>query len=93
MTKGEIKEIAENMLKNLAKRLKNLNINLEFDGLAVQAIADAGFDEVYGARPLRRAIQSKIEDSLSEKILERELKNGDNVLCTHDGENFVFKPL
>lgn len=90
LTKDEIKEIAGKMLKNLSRRLENLNISLEFDKSAVEAISDAGFDDVYGARPLRRAIQSKIEDALSEKILDRTVNNGDRVLCTYSEENFRF---
>ena len=91
LTRDEIKKIAENMLLSLSKRLENLNIKLTFDDNAIRAIADAGYDEVYGARPLRRAIQSKIEDVLSEYILERRFKNGDVILCTHKKENFEFE--
>ena len=85
----DIKKIAANMLAVLKKRLASLEITAEFDESALTAIADAGFDKVYGARPLRRAIQSKIEDALSEKLLDGSIKNGDTVVCKFN-EDFEF---
>ena len=90
LDKGQIEEIADKMLENLKLRLNNLNITLNWDESVKSALADKGFDDVYGARPLRREIQSKIEDALSEKILEGEFKNGDSVNCTYKDESFVF---
>ncbi len=86
LTRSEIEEIADKMLENLAKRLDNLNITFTWDASVKGALADKGFDDIYGARPLRREIQSKIEDALSERILEGAIKNGDTVSCTFDGE-------
>ncbi len=91
LTKDEICEIAEKMLSQLNIRLNDLNISVHFEKSAVEAIADAGFDPVYGARPLRRAIQSKIEDVLSEKILDGSIKNGDKVICCFNENEFEFK--
>ena len=91
LTKDEIEEIAEKMLENLNKRLGNLNITLVCDKSVKSALAEKGFDDIYGARPLRREIQSKIEDALSEKILEGAVKNGDTVNCTYENSEFVFK--
>ena len=91
LTKPEIEEIAEKMLENLAKRVENLNVKLEFESSVKSALAEKGFDAVYGARPLRREIQNKIEDAFSEKILSGEIKNGDSVLCLFDGEKYDFK--
>lgn len=73
LEKADIKEIALRMLGGVKKQLKELGTDIEFTDAAVEAIADAGFDKVYGARPLRRAIQTKIEDRLSELILENKL--------------------
>ncbi len=89
LTQGEICEIADKMLANLAQRLSNLNITFKWDSSVSNALADKGFDAVYGARPLRREIQSKIEDALSEKILEGSIKNGDTVNCSFK-EDFEF---
>ena len=78
------------MLKNLSKRTENLNINLQFDSSVKTALAEIGFDAVYGARPLRREIQNKIEDALSEKLLDKTIKNGDKVLCSFKDGKFEF---
>lgn len=78
LKKDEIKEIAKLMLNSLVKRLADNEITVTFTDSAVEKIADEGFDEVYGARPLRRAIQSKIEDMLSEKIIDGEIKSGES---------------
>ncbi len=90
LNKTEIEEIAQKMLQNLEKRVENLNIKLEFDSTVKSALAEKGFDAVYGARPLRREIQNKIEDAFSEKILSGDFVAGDTVKCSFDGKNFIF---
>lgn len=93
LEKSDIEEIAKRMLKTLEKRLADMNIRVEFSQDAISALADAGFDKTYGARPLRRAIQSKIEDKLSELILEEKMKP--DMLCQvgyADGE-FTFNGI
>jgi len=90
LKREEIEEIAEKMLQNLAKRLENLNISFSWEKSVKEILAEKGFDEIYGARPLRREIQSRIEDALSEKILDSSIKNGDNVLCRFADDNFEF---
>ncbi len=90
LTQTDIKEIAVKMLDNLKSRVKNMEIDIEFTDNAVTAIADAGFDDTYGARPLRRAIQSKIEDTLSEKILESSIAKNSNVVCDYADGQFIF---
>ena len=87
----DIKEIAKRMLSALTKRVAAMGITIEFDENAVEKIADAGFDPVYGARPLRRAIQSKIEDKLSEEILEGKINANETCICKADGDGFVFE--
>ena len=91
LTKPEIEEIAQKMLENLKGRLSNLNITLNWEDSVKSALAEKGFDDIYGARPLRREIQSKIEDTLSEKILDGSIKNGDTVTCTFKDGKFEFK--
>ena len=91
LKKEDIKEIASRMLGVLQKRVADMNIGLTFDDSAVEHIADAGFDPVYGARPLRRAIQSQIEDKLSEKMLDGEITAGTKYTCRYDGTEFVFE--
>lgn len=86
----DIREIARRMLETLKKRVKDMDIDIEFTEEAIDELAKEGFDKVYGARPLRRAIQSKIEDALSELILEGKINP--NSKCTVDFKNgeFVF---
>ena len=79
------------MLEKLSKRLKELGIDMTFDKSAVTEVALAGYDDVYGARPLRRAIQSKIEDVISERILDSSIKTGDELVCVFEDGEFVFK--
>lgn len=90
LNKDEIKQIASKMLDTLAKRLENIEIKISFTDDAVSAIADKGFDDTYGARPLRRAIQSEIEDKLSEEILEGKIEKGTAVVCDYKDGEFVF---
>jgi ATP-dependent Clp protease ATP-binding subunit ClpC len=94
LTKEDIGEIAGRMLKVLIKRVKdNMDITLSFEEDAVARIAQLGFDKVYGARPLRRAIQSHIEDPLSEEILEGNLQKGDTAVCKVENEAFIFQKI
>ena len=90
LEKDDIKEIAARMLKTLTKRLAEMDITLEFTDAAISAIADAGFDNVYGARPLRRAIQRKIEDPLSELMLQKKVSDGDKCTVDFKDDKFTF---
>ncbi|MDQ5984033.1 MAG: Negative regulator of genetic competence ClpC/MecB [Eubacteriales bacterium SKADARSKE-1] len=92
LTNENIRQIAKRLLDEIKIRLKNFQINIEFTEESIDAIADAGFDPIYGARPLRRAIQSKIEDKLSEDMLENKIKAGQTVVCSFnkDDKNFIF---
>ncbi len=91
LSQENIRDIAKNMLASVTERTKALGIEISFTDEAVNAIADKGFDAVYGARPLRRAITSQIEDMISEKILLGELKEGQSSLCTFEDGKFVIK--
>ncbi len=86
----EIKSIAGNMLESLAERLKAMEIDIEFTEAAKDKIADKGFDDTYGARPLRRTIRSEIEDVISEKMLDGSIAKGDTVVCDYVNDGFVF---
>ncbi len=89
LEQSDIEEIARRMLKSLKKRTADLGIDLEFTNSAITELAKEGFDKTYGARPLRRAIQSKIEDRLSELILDKTIDKGSK--CTVDYEDGEFK--
>ena len=90
LNKDEIKQIAVKMLKTLENRLDKMNIRISFTDNAISEIADKGFDENYGARPLRRAIQNEIEDPLSEQMLEGKVKDGAVVTCDFADGQFTF---
>jgi len=89
LNESDIKKIANIMLKGLVNRLKDNGITASFTENAVSKIAKEGFDAVYGARPLRRAIQSKIEDVLSEMIIDG--KVGKNITIEEENDKFVIK--
>ncbi len=91
LTSDEIKSIAEIMLGSLKKRLLANGIGCSFDDSALELLAKEGFDPVYGARPLRRAIQSKVEDLFAEEMLDGKVGEGDSVCVSADGENIVIK--
>lgn len=89
LDQNDIEEIAKRMLKSLKKRTADLGIELDFTDNAITELAKEGFDKTYGARPLRRAIQSKIEDRLSELILDKTIGEGSK--CTVDFSDGEFK--
>ncbi len=89
LEQSDIEEIAKRMLKSLQKRTHDLGIELDFTDAAISELAKEGFDKTYGARPLRRAIQSKIEDKLSELILDKTISEGSK--CTVDFADGEFQ--
>jgi len=85
-----IKSIVGIMVDNLAKRLKQNAITLEVTDEAKAFLAKKGFDQIYGARPLRRSIQSLVEDKLAENMLEGKVKTGDRVLIEVKDDNLIL---
>jgi len=83
-------EIVKLQLKSVSKLLEDQGIGFLYTDSAVKEIVHSGFDPIYGARPLRRAIQKLIENPISSLIIERKVKEGDQILVDFDGENFVF---
>lgn len=86
----EIKAIAKLMLKDLQKRMQDQEIKLEVKEDVYDFLSKEGFDPVYGARPLRRAILRLVEDPLSEALLERKYVGGDTVYASIENERIVF---
>jgi ATP-dependent Clp protease ATP-binding subunit ClpC len=87
LTREDIKKIAALMLKTVTGRLEGLGINLTVSDEALDKLAEDGFDPVYGARPLRRTIQSAIEDAAAERKLEGTLRPGDTATAlVEDGK-------
>ncbi len=92
LTEAQIGEIAKLMLASLTDRLSKNEITASFTDAVVSMVAKEGFDPIYGARPLRRAIQTKIEDALAEKMLDADIGAGDSLTVDFkDGELIVEK--
>lgn len=89
LTKGNIKSICRNMLNELAERAERSGIALEFTEAAVERLSESGFDDAYGARPLRRAITENVEDMLSEEMLNGKLSEGDTAVIDYNGNRFT----
>lgn len=93
LSEEDIKKIASNMFDALVKRVEKMNISLAYEESAVNAIVKKGFDPIYGARPLRRAITSEIEDLLSEEMLKGNIKADDKINLTYRDSKFIFDKI
>ena len=91
LTSEEIKKIADIMLKQIQNRLEEKGITLEIDEKAKEFITKKGTDSGYGARPLRRTIQTMVEDKIAEEIIEGNLKTGDKAIITERDEKLVVE--
>lgn len=87
----QIKEIVDIMLNDLRARLKERDIGISLSDNAKALIAEAGFDPVYGARPLKRAIYDLVEDKIAEMILEDKIKDSDSILVDEENKEIVIK--
>ncbi|KAL0380286.1 UNVERIFIED_CONTAM: ATP-dependent Clp protease ATP-binding subunit ClpACD4B, chloroplastic [Sesamum angustifolium] len=90
LTKLEVKEIADIMLKEVFERLKSKDIELQVTERFRDRVVEEGYNPSYGARPLRRAIMRLLEDSMAEKMLAREIKEGDSVIVDVDSDGNVI---
>ncbi len=86
-----IRSIASLMLDSLSKRLLANGIDAKFTDKTIEKIAEKGFDKIYGARPLRRAIQSEIEDLIAEEMLEGKVKEGDKITIDYTKDKFSVR--
>lgn len=91
LSKENIHEIIDILMKGVLKRLNNIGFALEITAEAKDFIADKGYDQQFGARPLHRAIQKYLEDPLAEEILSMNIKTGDTVMADLDKENLKIK--
>jgi ATP-dependent Clp protease ATP-binding subunit ClpC len=91
LTEDNIRAIATLMLDEVKARIKALNIDIAFEESAVAHLAGEGFDAVYGARPLRRAIVRLVEDAFSTEMLEGRIKKGDCITVKEKDGKLVFE--
>ncbi|KAA0256901.1 ATP-dependent chaperone ClpB [Deferribacter autotrophicus] len=86
-----LREVARLLLNNFARRLKENNIEIEFDESAVDMVVKAGYDPKFGARPMKRAIQRLIENKIAEEIIKGNIKSGDKVKIKFQNEELVIE--
>ncbi|MBE5756708.1 MAG: ATP-dependent Clp protease ATP-binding subunit [Clostridiales bacterium] len=91
LTKDDTYQIADIMLKGLRKRLKVMQIDFELTDTAMDLLLNEGYDDEYGARPLKRVIQKRVEDKLSEEILEGKVTEGSFIVIDEENGQFIFK--
>ena len=89
LSREDIRKIAGHMIDTVAERLKGLGIGLTVTDEALDKLAEEGFDPVYGARPLRRKIQSVVEDQVAEKMLDGTLRDGDTARAALENDKIV----
>ena len=85
LMKDEIVSIVELMLEDLRKRLRDKQLDVQLTDRAKQYIVDAGYDPVYGARPLKRFLQSRVETLIARKIIAEDLHHGSVIEVDYDG--------
>jgi len=90
LTEVELRRIVDNMLAEVSERLAERKITLELTDAAKDELVREGYDRVYGARPLRRTIERRVENPLSKRILAGEFSDGDHVLVDYAGGAFTF---
>ena len=91
LSDADIQKIASLLLTELQKRIEALDVSITFDESLIEFIAKKGFDPVYGARPLRRAITSLVEDSFSEAMLEGTIKAGDTIVAKVLNDKVIYE--
>ena len=93
LTKEQLREIVKLQVQFLERRLEDKKMFLKLSDTALDWLAEVGYDPVYGARPLKRAIQKELETQIAKKILRGELKDGDTIFVDVENERLVFKRL
>jgi ATP-dependent Clp protease ATP-binding subunit ClpC len=91
LIKDDVKKIVKIELEELTKRLIGLRYNIKFDDTILEMISEVGFDEMYGARPIKRAIQDKLEDFISEEVLSGTIVEDVEYVITQDNNEVKFK--
>lgn len=92
LTQEHMMQIAAINIKSTQKLLKEQNLDIEISQAALRKLAEVGFDPVFGARPLRRAIQTEVENPISTKIIDKTFAEGDTIMVDYDGtkDEFTF---
>ena len=92
LSEDEIAQIADGMLRKVAERMQEMGITMDWTDAAKKHLAKAGFDPIYGARPLRRAVTNEVEDLVAEQSLEGKIKHGDHVTLDAADDKLTLLP-
>jgi ATP-dependent Clp protease ATP-binding subunit ClpB len=90
LTRADLSGIVEIQLKNLRRRLEERKITLDLTPGAIEALANEGYDPQFGARPLKRVIQQRLENPLATQILSGKCPPGSTITVKHEGKSFTF---
>ena len=93
LNKDDVKQIVKLELDKLFVRLQGLKYNITYDSSITEMISDVGFDELYGARPIKRAIQDKIEDFISEEVLNGNVVEGGEYILKYESETVKLEQI
>ncbi len=93
LSKDEVKDIVRIQLKNVAKMLKEQNVNIEFTEKVIDFLADKGFDPEFGARPIKRVIQRDILNNLSKDILAGKINTNSHITVDYENGKVIFKNI
>ena len=93
LTKAQLRQIVLLQVKRLEKRLADRKMSLKLSELAIDFLAEIGYDPVYGARPLKRGIQRELETQMAKGILRGDFVNGDTIFVDIENERLAFKRL
>ena len=93
LSEDEIAQIADGMLRKVAERMQEMGIIMDWTDAAKKHLAKAGFDPIYGARPLRRAVTNEVEDLVAEQSLEGKIKHGDHVTLDATDDKLTLLPV
>ena len=91
LTREHIRQIADLLLRPVKRQLSEKGVVVEITDAAKELLSEKGYDEVFGARPLRRVIQDMVEDQLSEKMLRGDFQAGDTIRLDREGDNITVK--
>jgi ATP-dependent Clp protease ATP-binding subunit ClpC len=93
LSTDDIKNITKIILKNFEKRLLDKNIKVKFKSSVIDYISNIGYDKTYGARPIKRVVQNKIEDLIVNEILDGNIKEGDSIILNYVKNNLKVEVI
>ena len=93
LKKSELRHIVQLQIKRLEQRLRDRKMSLKLSEAALDFLVDVGYDPVYGARPLKRAIQRELETQIAKNILRGDFNDGDTIFVDVENERLAFKRL